>query len=232
MTGEGIDLCDLAVGVFVELADTRAENLRADESGDTADHMNGAGTGEVMKSETAQPAAAPDPVRFNGVDQRGNYAGIYAVGKELGALCHSARNDGSSGRAEDQVKDEVGKIEICVGCKNIKSRLADEPEQIFTHQQSETDQDKDHGADTEVHQVFHDNVASVLRPGEACLHHCESRLHPEYQCRADQKPHGKQLFGSCRRDILLDCFIHKESAPQKNRYLYERRQIPAGRLGS
>ena len=45
------------------------------------------------------------------------------------------------------------------------------------------------GSDTEVHQVFHNNVTCVFGSCEACFYHCESGLHKEDQCGADQHPY-------------------------------------------
>ena len=59
---------------------------------------------------------------------------------------------------------------------------------IITHHDGVAQESEHHRADTEVHQVLHDDVAGVLRPGEACLHHRKACLHPEYQCGSDQKP--------------------------------------------
>ena len=67
MTGERTYL-HAAVLLLLELADTSSEDLRADKSGDTADHMDSAGARKIVEAEVAQPAAAPDPVRLDRVD--------------------------------------------------------------------------------------------------------------------------------------------------------------------
>ena len=51
------------------------------------------------------------------------------------------------------------------------------------------DQPEDRGSDTEVHQVFHNNVTCVFGSCEACFYHCESGLHKEDQRGADQHPY-------------------------------------------
>ena len=58
-----------------------------DFAGSCAIHMVG---GKVVEAQTGQPAAAPDPVGLNGVDQGRDHCGIDAVGKELGPLRHGA----------------------------------------------------------------------------------------------------------------------------------------------
>ena len=142
-----------------------------------------------MEAEACQPAAAPDPVGLNGVNQRGDHTGIDAVGQELGTLRHGTGNDGRSGGAEYQVEYEAGEIEAFVGGEQVEPGLADEAKQVFTHQQTETDQDEDNCANAEVHQVLHDDIAGVFGSGKTGFHHCKASLHPENQCRADQIPY-------------------------------------------
>ena len=44
------------------------------------------------------------------------------------------------------------------------------------------------------HEVFHNNVAGVLRSGETSLNHCKTALHKEYQCRTDQEPYAVNVI--------------------------------------
>ena len=44
------------------------------------------------------------------------------------------------------------------------------------------------GSDTEVHEVFHDDVAGIFGPGETGLYHGETGLHEEDQSGADKYP--------------------------------------------
>ena len=60
---------------------------------------------------------------------------------------------------------------------------------MLAHHQTVTEEDKDNGPDAEVHQILHDDVARVLRTGEAGLHHGKAALHEENQNRADKKPY-------------------------------------------
>ena len=191
VTGEGVHTSNFAVLVLGELADTGSENLRTDEGGDAAHHMNGAGAGEIMEAQLRQPAAAPDPVSLDGVDQRGNHRGVDAVRKELGALSHGAGHDGGGGGAEHQVEHEAREIEILIGGEDVQAWLADEAQPVLAQQEGEADEDKHAGADAEIHQVLHQDIAGVLGAGEARLHHGEARLHPEHQRRANQKPNGE-----------------------------------------
>ena len=152
-----------------------------------------------MESPLRQPAAAPDPVGLDGVDKQGDHSGINAVGGKLGALGHGAGDDGGGGGAEHQVEDEGGGAgkaavrrtcdEVLKVCEQIHVRQADQAEQrILAHQQGVAQQGEHDGADTKIHQVFHDDVAGVLGPGEARLHHGKAGLHPEHERSAYQKP--------------------------------------------
>ena len=137
-----------------------------------------------MEAQLGEPAAAPDPVCLYRIYQRRNDAGVYTVGQELGPLCHSAGYDGRCGRAEYQVKYKIGIIKILICSKNIKTGLSDESCHVLAQQQPEANQNKDHRADTEVHQVFHQDISCILGHGKACLH-------PEYQRGSYQEPDSK-----------------------------------------
>ena len=100
----------------------------------------------------------------------------------------SAGHDGCGSCAEDQVEYEVGPVKVCVAGENIKPGFSDEADDIFAQKKTETDYDEHDGTDTEVHQVLHDDVTSIFRSGKSCLHHRETCLHPEHQCRTDQEP--------------------------------------------
>jgi len=59
------------------------------------------------------------------------------------------------------------------------------------HQQAVAQQDEHHRAQAKVHQVFHQDVAGVLGPGKAALHHGKAALHEEDQHGANQKPNAQ-----------------------------------------
>ena len=103
VAGECADL-DYSVFVYLEFTDTGAEDLCADKSGDTADHVDRAGAGEIVEAHLTEPAAAPDPVRFDRIDNSGDNTRVYTIGEEFGSLSHCARNDGRCGSAEHEVE--------------------------------------------------------------------------------------------------------------------------------
>ena len=71
-----------------------------------------------------------------------------------------------------------------------------------TEHQDEYNQPEHRRADAEVHQVFHQNIAGVFRPGKARFTQRKACLHEEYQGSAHQYPnrvdrtkrHNNQLF--------------------------------------
>ena len=160
-----------------------------------------------METYLRKPASAPDPVRLDRIDDSRDHCGINAVGKELRPLGHRPGNDRGSGGAEHEVENKTGKIELRVSCEQVKARAPDDPHHVFSQQQRKPDQDKDHRADTEIHQVLHQDIARVLRSGKSCLHHGETCLHPEHQRGADQEPDSKYiLVNSSQQQFLIHFF--------------------------
>ena len=157
-----------------------------------------------MEAQLTEPSAAPDPVAGNGIDQQGDGGGVDAVGAELGALRHSAGDDGGGGGAEDGLENGVGP-QGDAGGKDAAVILHDhgvkpaEEAGARAEHDAEADKPEAGGADAEVHQVLHQDVAGVFGPGEACFAHGEARLHEKDQRRAQQDPNGvdRTEFHSC-----------------------------------
>ena len=182
----------LAVLGLGEFTDTGSEDRSTDQCGDTADHVDDTGTGEIVErcGKLRQPAAAPYPVCLDRIDDCRDHCGIDTIGNELCTFCHGTGNNRCRCCAEYQVEYETGPVKVCIVRENVETRLADDADQIFAAQQTETDQNEYHCAETKVHEVFHNNVAGVLRSGETSLNHCKTALHKEYQCRTDQEPYA------------------------------------------
>jgi len=161
-------------------------------------------SGEVMEAQLTEPAAAPDPVAGNGVDQQGDGGRVDAVGAELGALRHGAGDDGGGGGAEHGLEDSVGPQgnaggkDMAVILHNHGVKPAEQAGARAEHN-AEADEPEAGGADAEVHQVLHQDVAGVFGPGEACFAHGEACLHEKDQRRAQQDPNGvdRTEFHSC-----------------------------------
>ena len=178
------------------LSNSGAEEDGSHQSRNPAYHVNGAGTGVVMESLPEKPAAAPNPVRLNGVDNQGDDCGVKTVSGEFCPFCHGSGNDGGSGSAEHQVEHKCGRArKASVGGtgdklpetgKQVQIRHSNQAmESVPAHHQRVAQQGEYHCPDTEVHQVFHDDISGVFGAGEAGFAHGKPRLHPEYQSRAD-----------------------------------------------
>ena len=135
-----------------------------------------------MEAQLTEPAAAPDPVAGDGVDQQGNGGGVDAVCAELGALCHGTGDDGGGGGAEHGLENGVGPQgnaggkDVAVVLHNHGVKPAEQAGACTEHD-AEAHQPEAGGADAEVHHVFHQDVAGVLCPGKAGLAQSESGLH-------------------------------------------------------
>lgn len=79
------------------------------------------------------------------------------------------------------LKHKIGPVKIEKISEHGPVRDADDSADIISGiHQAITQQNKNTGADAEVHQVFHQDVARVFCAGKAGLHHCEAALHKEY----------------------------------------------------
>ena len=105
--GESVDFYDFTVFVPCKFTDSGSYHRGADKGGKSSDHMDRAGTGEIMEAQLGQPAAAPDSVSFNRIDYQGDYTGINTVRKELGAFSHGTGYDGRRCGAEYKVKYKI-----------------------------------------------------------------------------------------------------------------------------
>ena len=74
MTGNRVDFDNFAVFIRHILPDPGAENDSTNQCRNPAHHMNGTGSCVIMKPSLGQPAAAPDPMGLNGIDQQADHA--------------------------------------------------------------------------------------------------------------------------------------------------------------
>ena len=70
--------------------------------------MHDSGTGKVMESQLGQPAAAPNPMAGDGIDDGADNQAMEALGREFCALGHGAGNDGGGGCTENRLEDQKG----------------------------------------------------------------------------------------------------------------------------
>ena len=121
MAGEGIYLRDLTALVAAKLAHPGPKNLGANQGADAAHHMDGAGAGKIVEAHLGQPAAAPNPVRLNGVDQCRDHSRIDTVGQEFRSFRHGTGYDGSCSGTEHQVKHKVRPVKRRIAGKDINA---------------------------------------------------------------------------------------------------------------
>ena len=152
--------------------------------------MNDTGTGKINKLKTTQPASAPYPSCLNGIDNQTDDCGVETIGGKLCPLRHCTGNNRGCRCTEDQLEHKRGPVKAFKVSEHAPFRLPNESKgSVFAHHQTVTDQDKDNGPDTKVHQVLHDDVSGVFRAGKSCFHHGKSALHKENQNRTDQEPY-------------------------------------------
>ena len=143
-----------------------------------------------MEAQLAEPAAAPDPVTGDGVDDEADGRRVEAVGAELGALCHGAGNDGGGGGAEHSLEHHVDpqrQAAEIVAALDERIKTADEGAGARKHH-TEADQPVAGRADTEVHHILHQNIAGILGTGQARFAKGEACLHEEDHERRNQCP--------------------------------------------
>src|SRR5699024_9397596 len=102
VAGDGVGFA-----VLVVLADPGAQHPGAQHGDDAAHVVHCGRAGEIVEPKARQPAAAPDPVAGDGVDQQRNGGGVDTVGLEVGALSHGAGDDGGGCGAENGLEHGV-----------------------------------------------------------------------------------------------------------------------------
>ena len=192
---------------LVILADTGTEHPGTNTGTHAANHMDCSGTGKIMEAQLTQPAAAPDPVAGNGINEQRNRSGVDTVGAELGTFCHRAGNNGGRGGAEHSLEDckcpqrnAAGEC-VAVILQNAGIQPADHGT-AGTEHDAEAKQPEAGRTDTEVHQVFHQNVAGIFGPGETGFTQGKACLHEENQCGTQQYP-DRVYRTQCHNTYLL-----------------------------
>ena len=178
--------------VGIVFADTRADHLGTDERSNTAYHMNGSGTGEIVEAHLCEPAAAPNPVTADWIDNSADYYAVNAIYQEVGTFCHSTGNNSCCGCTEHSLEDEVGCARIAGTVITFyeEVRRSDKAANIGTKHQAKAQNPENYGTEAHIHDVLHDDVAGVFSSGKACFNHCEARLHREYQEGTYQHPYS------------------------------------------
>ena len=185
---QGVTRNRTSLAVLGVLTDTGTEDGCTDQSGNAADHMYRRGACEIMEAKLCEPAAAPDPVTGNRVNDRRNNHRVNAVCREFSALCHRTGNDGRGSCTEYGLEDQSRPV-VALTDNAVREEIkAAEERACRTEHDAEAKDPEDRRAEREVHQVLHNDVAGILCSGEAGLNHCEAGLHEEYQRRRNKRP--------------------------------------------
>ncbi len=200
---EAVTRNGLRSAVLVILADTRTDDSRTDECNPTTDRVDDGRTSEVVECRAeevhheraffsvAEPASAPSPVTRDRVDENGDENGVNQVHGELSALCHRTRYDCCGSGAEDSLEDKEAFFGQAVGVvEHAIEEVRHADETTVTEHQTEAYEPEKERAEGEVDEVLHQYVSGVLRAGETCLDHCETRLHEEDEHSGEQHPDG------------------------------------------
>ena len=201
---------------LVVFADAGAEHPGAQAGRDAADEVNCGGAGKIMEAELCQPAAAPDPVAGDGVDDQADGGGVAAVGAELRALGHRAGDDGRGSGAEHSLEHRVDpdrqRAEV-IAAADERIKPADERTGTGKHD-AEADEPVARRTDTKIHHILHQNIAGIFCTGQASLAQGKARLHEEHQKRSNQCPCN--VCGIVHRTEPLSYFSKQKGAGQNH----------------
>ena len=188
----------LGLAGFIIFADARAQNQRPGQSRPAADRVHGGVPGEIHKAEIGQPAAAPDPVPDDGVDDQREHKGKEDERKVLDALGHRAGDDGGRRAAKHKLEKELAPerhggsqrivIKAEVRAAQHKQMLGADEGVVAAEHQPPAQQHKaqrGHGKDDK---VFGQDVDAVFGAGKARLHRGKAQVHKEHEDRRQQHP--------------------------------------------
>ena len=181
------------LAILAVLTNTGAKHPGAQAGGNAANKVNCGGTGKIMEAQLCQPAAAPDPVAGDGVNDQADSGRVAAVSAELGTLCHGAGNNGCCRCTEHGLEHGINpkghalRQDGAVVTAHKGGKAADERAGTCKHD-AEADQPEARCADAEVHHVFHQDVAGVLCTGQASFAQSKACLHKVHQECRNQHP--------------------------------------------
>ena len=167
-----------------------------------------------METHFREPAAAPDPMAADRVNQKADGETVDTVRRELRALRHRTGDDRRRRRAEDRLENDkchfrIAGVRADIPSRNEKVRYSDKAADVRAEHQPEADHPERDRANAKVHHVLHDDIACVLRAGQSRFHHREARLHEKYQRRAQKNPNR---IGS---RVPRGCAIRRQSNTRK-----------------
>ena len=146
----------------------------------------------------AQPAAAPDPVTGNRVDDGRDEEAVDQVGRELGAFSHGTGNNRGRSSGKDQLEEpesQDGQTGHIVTAADEEAACADPAASGCTKHEGIAKGPESQAGKDKVDQVFEQDVGGVLRAGQTSFNKSKTGLHPENQEGGDQHPEGVQTAG-------------------------------------
>ena len=178
VTGNGVD-----GAVLVVFADTGSQQISAYQGSGTAHAVHRQAAGKIMKTHLGQPAAAPDPMAADRINQGADHTRVDAIYRKTGTFRHGAGHDGGGGGAKHGLENKIRHAgisgAIITGHKKI--RCADKTGDILAEHQPKTQNPEYDTAQGKIHKIFHDDIAGILGPGKTRFHHGETGLHEKYQ---------------------------------------------------
>ena len=114
----------------------------ADEGADTADHVDAGGTGEIMEAQILEPAAAPDPVTGNRVDQEADEDRVDTIDGELRPFCHGARDNRRRSGTEDGLENQerhVREARVVSNVEILDKRIRDTDDAVKVRAEHEAE---------------------------------------------------------------------------------------------
>lgn len=99
-----------------------------------------------------------------------------------------------------------------------KIRRTDQTADIRAKHQAKANNPKNDTAQTQVHKIFHHDIAGIFSSGKTGLDHSKARLHKKYHKRSDQYPHR----------IRCCVFFHHHNPPTYNHFssIYKKEAYP------
>ncbi|CDF05111.1 unknown [Megasphaera elsdenii CAG:570] len=207
MAGNGIDR-----PILVILADARTQGLGTGQGTDAASQADDGSTGKIMETQGAQPAAAPDPVAGNGINDQADDNRDQTIRRKLRPFRHGTGYDGCRHGTEDSLEEQKGQVRIRCPGREIhllgkEIRYPDEAGQIVAEHEAKTGQPENQRSQGKIHEILHDDVAGILGPRQTRFEHGKARLHEEDQDCGHENP-------KC-----IDCRVTHRTPPSSSGYV-------------
>ena len=169
--------------------------------------MNLRGAGEVEHAELGKPAAAPNPMTHNRIDDSDHEKAENVESAELDSFGNRAGDDGRRGSGKDELKEELCPdrgpgpvkrgINPLVGVPHCWTiiRPSHKPKPLrpkegsaVPEHESEAHGQESYGGDRKYDEVLGQDGDGIFCPAEAGLDHGETQVHEENQHRRNQGP--------------------------------------------